>query len=711
MSKIRNKRISLLLAIVFALTLVLPMGSAFAADYMKVTKAVKENVPEDQATDLGWFKITIENEDAVDGWIYLDVQLPDGVEFTDEETSRSDNDQVDTSTLGTDDYTYTFNFTGSNQVTVEDSAADDIEVEVTAKYVDTYGNLIDKFEGSVLVGTKGDAEVSVTADDPKSVTMGEGKAIAEITLEENFAGALEQGSVVVFTLPDGFKWDDPVNDGTSDDWVDAGTYGLDGDLYRNDDNDVTVAGNTISFADYDDEDLILVVTNASSPLADKLTINAKITVYPDADEGDVTVEVVDDSPSGIDSNIDDTELTVAIYGESDVTVTADEDTGDEYIYLATEDNTLWDITLETSGSFTDGDDLILELPKGVEFMESMGGATFSGFTNKGLFNSNRSLWLQINSPSDPDEITISGLEVGVKPDAEVGDLVVELSGDVCEGSVVASEIKSRVTVSAEKANVVVGLEQLAGDITLVETEEDALSDNDVIYLSLPSGVSFASAPTVYVNDEEVEDAADIEPSGYDEEDGVCEINVGDLKSNKVDTIVITDIKYNIDSRFADGEEVVVSIGGEAIADDLNQLDGATGAQFEDEADDAVVEVVNAVVGAANKARVSFTVGDEGVYVQNGRTLVQVNLLCDELGLVKTWDSATQTAYFVQAGKVVAFPIGEKAVYISGIKVPVDQGAEIINGSTCVPVRYIQMAFGGDLSWDGDTQTATFVFNK
>jgi len=123
------------------------------------------------------------------------------------------------------------------------------------------------------------------------------------------------------------------------------------------------------------------------------------------------------------------------------------------------------------------------------------------------------------------------------------------------------------------------------------------------------------------------------------------------------------------------------------------------------------KVVNAkcVTPAPGGKTVSFKIGDEGVTAMNGRTLVQVNLLCDTLGLQKSWDAASKTAYFVKDGTVVAFPIGKNQIIINGNTIPVDQGGVAYNNFTYATLRGIQMAFGGELTWDQATQTATFKF--
>jgi len=89
-------------------------------------------------------------------------------------------------------------------------------------------------------------------------------------------------------------------------------------------------------------------------------------------------------------------------------------------------------------------------------------------------------------------------------------------------------------------------------------------------------------------------------------------------------------------------------------------------------------------------------------------LLRVNILCDKLGLEKSWDPVNRIATFYKDDKIVSFPIGVNEVLINSTVHTVDQGAEIIDNFTYVPIRRIQEAFGGEILWDPETKTVTYI---
>ncbi|HBX23492.1 MAG TPA: copper amine oxidase N-terminal domain-containing protein [Desulfotomaculum sp.] len=721
MRKARNKKLSLLIALVFAFTVIFPVGAVFAASEPTVSYTTTTVTGGESDQSLGYIKI--DNDDmSTAGEVYFELTLPDGVEFDsgynpldlftpvggeDEfavTITKTDADEVDG--VITAEVNKDFYIKFQNIVTVEKSADDDIMVKLDAKATSVYGGTAWELNSKEYkLATKATGDITATVGSPKSIKYGDQKEVAKITVKEAYSGQFDADQTITLELPsDDFAFTDVIVNGK---------YGLTVD---------TPANAGISA---DGESLELTINTGSTQFAGQLEITGEITVYPSAPEGDVEIDVTSSN-----KDFDDVSLVVAVLGDSDVTVEADEDTGMESKMRKLSINELWELTFETSGTFAQGDDIYITLPEGFEFnndstlgspyggvpsMGATGTDMFGGYVdNRGLYDSNQSIWLKVGEDADgEDEFSISGLYVAALPDAEYGDIEIEISGDVTETSVVAGNVKPAVTIEVDKASVEVGLAEVAGDIVLTETDKDALG-NIIIYAELPSGVEFSSTPTVFVNDDEI-DSVKVGYGDYD--DDVLRIELSEMSNSRIDTITITDIEYAIDNRYSDGDELAISLGGVDVEDQINNLpydnpeSGDTDVQFKDEYNDALVKVVNAVVGDKDVVTATFTVGDEGVAIMNGRTLVQVNTLCDVLGLQKSWDAASKTAYFVKDGKVVAFPMGENAIYINGVKLPVDQGGVIINDYTYATLRGIQAAFGGELTWDAETKTATFKFEK
>ncbi|MCG8403185.1 MAG: copper amine oxidase N-terminal domain-containing protein, partial [Firmicutes bacterium] len=566
----------------------------------------------------------------------------------------------------------------------------------------------------VTIAKVAGGDVDIVVGDAKKVSVGGDKEVADITLEESMAGAFSDNETITLEIEaEGveFKTLDP----------DPSRLGVI-DLGRSADE-----GEYIYYK--------VQITEPSQSLPGQLKFDEiMLDIAPDA-TGEIEISVTSDG----DADLDET-VTVGAVGGGDLTVTVDEDTGmEEYMRKASLDE-LWEITIETNGELSEGDKVYITLPDNFEFYEKalqlfdMMSDISKEVDYMNTFDGHQSVWLEVNANGDgEDEITVSNLWVAALPECQYGDIVVEIGGEIGQASAKVGFVKPAVTVKPEQTHISRGNNQLAGNITFTETDVDAVEDDMKLHIVLPNGVEFASTPTVTVNGEEI-DGARIGPGKYD--DDVCELTLDKARGSKIDTLVLSGIRYDIEHWFNPGEVIMVSLGGNdaEAGDNFNLLYESfmlgffeslvkaglespnpavawNNYQFKEHADEKVLEVPNAIIIDPNEVTTSFAVGDEGVYVENGRTLVQVNLLSETLGLQKSWDADAKTAYFVKNGKVVAFPVGQNIINVNKAEITVDQGAKIINGFTCVTLRGLEMAFGGKLTWDNETKTAIFVFNK
>ena len=95
-------------------------------------------------------------------------------------------------------------------------------------------------------------------------------------------------------------------------------------------------------------------------------------------------------------------------------------------------------------------------------------------------------------------------------------------------------------------------------------------------------------------------------------------------------------------------------------------------------------------------------------IVNGRTLVPLRAIFEEMGATVGWDNDTQTVTGTKGKKVVLLTIGSVSPTINGRALAIDQPAVVINGRTLAPLRFVAEAFGGTVIWDGATQTATIT---
>lgn len=96
-------------------------------------------------------------------------------------------------------------------------------------------------------------------------------------------------------------------------------------------------------------------------------------------------------------------------------------------------------------------------------------------------------------------------------------------------------------------------------------------------------------------------------------------------------------------------------------------------------------------------------GQEPVIVE-GRTLIPLRGVFEQLGYDISWDNSTKTAQFKKGDTDVKVTADAKEFNVNGESVELDVPAQIINGSMMLPLRAVGEATGLEVNWDGDTKT-------
>jgi Copper amine oxidase N-terminal domain. len=91
-------------------------------------------------------------------------------------------------------------------------------------------------------------------------------------------------------------------------------------------------------------------------------------------------------------------------------------------------------------------------------------------------------------------------------------------------------------------------------------------------------------------------------------------------------------------------------------------------------------------------------------VINGRTVLPVRTIFEELGLGVEWDGNTRTITGTKDGLVITLQIDNKEAKVNDKTVILDVPATIIDGRTVVPGRFVAEATGADVEWEGSTRT-------
>jgi hypothetical protein len=100
--------------------------------------------------------------------------------------------------------------------------------------------------------------------------------------------------------------------------------------------------------------------------------------------------------------------------------------------------------------------------------------------------------------------------------------------------------------------------------------------------------------------------------------------------------------------------------------------------------------------------------DQSPVIKNGSTLVPLRGIFESLGATINYESSTQTVTGTKGKTTVVLQIGSETATKNDSTVTLAQSAQIVNGRTMVPLRFIGEALGAQLSWDGTTKTVTIT---
>jgi hypothetical protein len=105
----------------------------------------------------------------------------------------------------------------------------------------------------------------------------------------------------------------------------------------------------------------------------------------------------------------------------------------------------------------------------------------------------------------------------------------------------------------------------------------------------------------------------------------------------------------------------------------------------------------------NGAALSF---DQPPVIENGRTLVPLRGIMNSLGATIQWDGDTSKVTAIKNNLKVELTIGAQDAIINGQSKGMDVPAEIINGRTMVPLRFLSEALNENVAWDQENRTVT-----
>ncbi|WP_217225312.1 SpoIID/LytB domain-containing protein [Desertibacillus haloalkaliphilus] len=97
---------------------------------------------------------------------------------------------------------------------------------------------------------------------------------------------------------------------------------------------------------------------------------------------------------------------------------------------------------------------------------------------------------------------------------------------------------------------------------------------------------------------------------------------------------------------------------------------------------------------------------EAPYIRNGRTLIPLRFVSEQLGAIVHWDEQTRDIIISAPNKHLNLRGGSRTVIVNGSQVTIDVAPEIIRGTTFVPLRFISEQIGSNVHWNPQNRTVT-----
>lgn len=105
------------------------------------------------------------------------------------------------------------------------------------------------------------------------------------------------------------------------------------------------------------------------------------------------------------------------------------------------------------------------------------------------------------------------------------------------------------------------------------------------------------------------------------------------------------------------------------------------------------------------ASASSTVTLDGGKVVNNRTIVPLRSIFEELGATVQWNQKDKTITAQKGKTIIWLKVGSKTAKINNKTVTIDVPAQVYNGSTLVPLRFISESFGVTTTWNAKQEEA------
>jgi len=103
--------------------------------------------------------------------------------------------------------------------------------------------------------------------------------------------------------------------------------------------------------------------------------------------------------------------------------------------------------------------------------------------------------------------------------------------------------------------------------------------------------------------------------------------------------------------------------------------------------------------------------DPGPYIKEGRTLIPFRRIFEALDMEVLWDAQERMVTATGNGIEMKLYIGKTNAYVNGEEKTLDVPAEITDGRTFVPLRFVSENCGAEVKWEDSTKSVYITLPK
>lgn len=90
------------------------------------------------------------------------------------------------------------------------------------------------------------------------------------------------------------------------------------------------------------------------------------------------------------------------------------------------------------------------------------------------------------------------------------------------------------------------------------------------------------------------------------------------------------------------------------------------------------------------------------------TMVPLRVISQNLGASVDWEQKTQTAKITQQKRIISMKVGQKYAFVNGEKVDLETSVQVKNGRAMVPLRFVSNQLGLEVTWYQSAQTIKLI---